>query len=417
MTAEQVKRDVILAAQPTKEFVTVEEVAALAVYPLLPTRRSRSPARCCRSTAAGRRRERPRRGLAGMPTHRARRSATRRLKTINLALQGGGAHGAFTWGVLDRLIEDGRLDFEAISGTSAGAMNAVVLADGFDARRRRWRPRAARGLLAGRQRARACGGAGRQRSSGRSSRFWNAAELSEPARLFQRLRRASPRPTASTRSTSIRCATLLEELVDFDRVRANDGLKLFISATNVRNGKIKVFSGNEITADAVMASACLPYLFQAVEIDGEAYWDGGYMGNPALFPFFTETRVARTSSSSRSTRSAARRCRRPAQEIMERVSEITFNASLLARIPRHRLRQPADRREPARPEALQAEPAAPHRRDRGARRPHRLLEARHELALLQELRDAGREAAEDWLKRHYDDIGVKATLDLRKEFM
>jgi NTE family protein len=204
-------------------------------------------------------------------------------KAINLALQGGGAHGAFTWGVLDRLIEDGRLDFEAISGTSAGAMNAVVLADGF----------ARDGAAGARDRLEAFWkGVSREGMGGPAEKilapilaFWHVPNLP----MFDFSRYASPYSLNPLNVNPLR--DLLDELVDFKRVRANGGPKLFISATNVRNGKIKVFSGKEVTAEAVMASACLPHLFKAVEIDGEAYWDGGYSGNPALFPFFTETKA------------------------------------------------------------------------------------------------------------------------------
>jgi NTE family protein len=209
---------------------------------------------------------------------------------------------------------------------------------------------------------------------------------------------------------------LLERLVDFDRVRANTALKLFISATNVRNGKIKVFTGEEITADAVMASACLPYLFQAVEIGDEAYWDGGYMGNPALFPFFTETQcedillvqVNPVHSPDVPTTS---------KEIMERVSEITFNSSLLREFraidfvnrllddnridPTHYRRNRVHQIDAT--EALSRYTAS-----------SKLDTSWH---FFRELHDAGRKAAREWLDAHFDDIGVRSSLDLRAEFM
>ncbi|MDX1605961.1 MAG: patatin-like phospholipase family protein, partial [Candidatus Competibacterales bacterium] len=203
---------------------------------------------------------------------------------VNLALQGGGAHGAYTWGVLDRLLDDGRVRIEGLSGTSAGAMNAVVLADGM----RRGGPEGAREAL---------------------HDFWrgvsDAASVMSPVQrtpldvflgnwnlyhspgylwldLLSRL--ASPSDINPLNLNPLR--DLVERLVDFDSARHCERIKLFVSATNVRTGRIRVFERERIDADVVMASACLPLLFQAVEIDGEHYWDGGYSGNPALFPFF-----------------------------------------------------------------------------------------------------------------------------------
>jgi NTE family protein len=331
-------------------------------------------------------------------------------KVINLALQGGGAHGAFTWGVLDHLLEDGRIDFEAISGTSAGAMNAVVLADGFSRR----------GAQGARERLEAFWkGVSREELGGPAEKilgpilaFWHVPSLPNfPMLDFSRY--ASPYSLNPLNVNPLR--DLLDELVDFKRVRANGGPKLFISATNVRDGKIKLFSGKEVTADAVMASACLPHLFRAVEIDGEAYWDGGYSGNPALFPFFTETE---TEDILLVQINPVRREDVPnnAQEIIERLSEITFNAPLLREfraidfvnrmLDEGRLdptRYKKNRLHRIDATKLLAEHTASSRMDTS-------------WSFFQTLRDAGRAAAADWLKRHFDDIGERATLDLRKEF-
>src|SRR5438477_7394449 len=200
-------------------------------------------------------------------------------RTVNLALQGGGAHGAFTWGVLDRLLEDPRIIIEGVSATSAGAMNAAVLAHGL--------------TLGGREGA-------RQALADFWKRVARAASFSllrppmfgrtglepeySPAHMaFDMLSRVfSPYQWNPLNVDPLR--GVIEEVVDFDTLRERSAVKLFLSATNVRTGKIKVFTDKEITADCVLASACLPFLYQAVEIDGEHYWDGGYMGNPALFP-------------------------------------------------------------------------------------------------------------------------------------
>ena len=339
-------------------------------------------------------------------------------RTINLALQGGGAHGAFTWGVLDELLHEGRLDFEAISGTSAGAMNAVVLADGLmrdgaeGARRRLgafWRRVSREGV-----------GAGATNEIFQNILgFWNLPALPSfpsfppfgyPERLAQMV---SPYRINPLNINPLR--DLLERLVDFDLVRANTALKLFISATNVRDGKIRVFTGDDITADAVMASACLPYLFHAVEIEGEAYWDGGYMGNPALFPFFTETQCEDILLVQvNPVRSEA--VPKTAKEIMERVSEITFNSSLLREFRAidfvNRLLE-ENRLDPKR-----------YRRNRVHRIDATEALARYTASsklntswhFFQELHAAGRKAARDWLDAHFEDIGVRSTLDLRAEF-
>jgi NTE family protein len=189
---------------------------------------------------------------------RARINPTpRNFKTINLALQGGGAHGAFTWGVLDALLEDERLDFEAISGTSAGAMNAVVLADGL----MRNGSEGARDRLGAFWRRVSQEGSGTTGAAAQIVQsmlgFWHMQGFS-PFGIFEQFANFLPSPYRTNPLNINPLRDLINRLVDFDNVRANDGFKLFISATNVRTGKIKVFSGAEVTSDAVMASACLP---------------------------------------------------------------------------------------------------------------------------------------------------------------
>lgn len=244
---------------------------------------------------------------------------------INLALQGGGSHGAFTWGVLDALLERGTLDIEGISGTSAGAMNAVVLADGLEEN-------------------------GADGAREHLHRFWQSVSKASSFSPIQRTllnmmfgnwsmdtspgfmvgdvmsRFYSPYDYNPLNLNPLR--DILEDLVDFERVRRCKGVKLFLGATNVHNGKVRVFETNEITADSVLASACLPSMFQAVEIDGIPYWDGGYMGNPVLFPFFRGTStddilLVQINPINRNETP------KTAREIQNRVDEITFNASLL----------------------------------------------------------------------------------------
>ena len=247
-------------------------------------------------------------------------------KRINLALQGGGAHGSFTWGVLEHLLSDERLVFEGISGTSAGAVNAVMLADGL-----------ARG--------------GRAEAQKRLADFWRAVSNNGSLPPMQRVvveRMLSFIPLEGTpmqawldmlskyfspydfNPLNINpLKDLFERFVDFEAVRAFSDLQLFISATNVQTGRVRIFPREKITAEALMASACLPLLFRAVEIDGVPYWDGGYLANPVIFPFFGTTKtedvlVVQINPLVRQATPTA------ASEIMNRINEITFNSSLLA---------------------------------------------------------------------------------------
>lgn len=347
-----------------------------------------------------------------LPTRDRRPERGNGRKRVNLALQGGGAHGAFTWGVLDALLEDGRLAFDGISGTSAGAMNAVVLADGF-----------VRGGVEG---ARARLSEFWRRVSGSSGAgasahdlieawmgFWRVPALG-PFQIFEALQNfTSPYGFNPLNINPLR--ELVVDMVDFEKVRACKELKLFISATSVKTGKIRLFADGEITVDSVMASACLPYLFQTVVIDGEGYWDGGFMGNPALFPFFTET-TAEDILLVQINPIERPEIPNTTKEIMERVSEITFNASLLREF---RAIDFVNR-------MLDEKRLDPKRYRRN--RVHR-IEASKALAqygaatkfdtsigFFEELFEAGRKAARAWLKAHYDDVGVRETVDLRAAF-
>jgi len=205
-----------------------------------------------------------------------------RAKRINLALQGGGAHGAFTWGVLDQLLDDGRIEIEGISGASAGAVNAVMLADGLT----RGGPDEARQRLADFWRAVSVDG------------HLGSLQRSVVERLFPFVPGDGLWFTAMSRMLSPYdlnplninpLKELIERFVNFEAIRRDRGLELFISATNVQTGELRVFTRAEITAEVVMASAALPLLFRAVEIDGMPYWDGGYSGNPVVTPFLRAT--------------------------------------------------------------------------------------------------------------------------------
>jgi len=333
-------------------------------------------------------------------------------RPINLALQGGGAHGAFTWGVLDRLLEDGRVAIEGLSGTSAGAMNAVCVADG---------------LVEG----------GHEGARARLRAFWRRVSdmaQSSPLRrspldvfmgnwsldtspmylLFDLLSRcASPYELNPLNLNPLR--NLVAETIDFERVRRCERLKLFLSATNVETGRARVFEREEVTADVVMASACLPLLFQAVEIDGTPYWDGGYMGNPALFPFFRQCQsddivVVQINPIERSGTP------RSAREILNRLNEITFNASLLREyraidfvgrlIEQGRL-EGTDYHQMR----LHIIAADEHLKPLGAS-----SKMNAEWAFLEQLHAAGHEAAGRWLDSSYAALGRRSSVDLRALF-
>ncbi len=243
---------------------------------------------------------------------------------VDFALQGGGAHGAFTWGVLDRLLEESWLQIEGISGTSAGAMNAAVLADGYaagghqgarDALDRYWRAVSEAARFSPFQRSPLDRMMGRW-TLDNSPLFWGMDILS---RLY------SPYDLNPTNINPLR--KLLADHIDFERLKASP-IKLFITATNVRTGRGRVFRNAEITPEVLLASACLPTLFQAIEIDGEAYWDGGYSGNPTMTPLVREL------TSDDTILIPINPVERPgtprsAAEILNRLNEVSFNAVLL----------------------------------------------------------------------------------------
>lgn len=329
-------------------------------------------------------------------------------KSINLALQGGGSHGAFTWGVLDRFFEDPRLTVAAISGTSAGAMNAVVATQGLHESG----PEGARAAL---------------------ETFWRAVSASAMASPIRRSpldvltgtwnldmspaylaldilsRVASPYELNPFEINPLR--ELLERQVDFEKVRACSEVGLFVAATRVTTGRVKVFAREKVTADVVMASACLPFLYQAVEIDGEPFWDGGYMGNPPLFPFFRSSPsddivivqinpVVREGTP------------KTAREILNRLNEITFNSSLQHELRAiHFVRRLIDAGDldPARYRRMNVHIVAARKKIRPLGASSKL---NAEWPFLRYLFDTGREAAELWLAEHFDSLGTRSTVAL-----
>lgn len=333
-------------------------------------------------------------------------------KAIDLALQGGGSHGALTWGVLDRLLEDDRIRLSAISGTSAGAMNAVVLADGLETGGRA----GARTALATFWRA--VSDAARFSPMQRSiwNRLTNDFSLANaPGYLwFEQLTRLfSPYQLNPFDINPLR--DLLTEAVDFERVNACGGVKVFVTATNVRTGRARIFGQPELSVESVMASACLPFMFKAVEIDGEAYWDGGYIGNPALYPL-VDDRDSRDLVVVQINPLSRDELPRTGRAILNRLNEITFNSSLLKELRAIELLH----------ELLEVENLESERYRRmfvhliHAHEDLQHLDASSkvnaEWTYLTYLRDRGRTWADRFLADHFDDIGVRGTLDIGQLF-
>ncbi len=331
--------------------------------------------------------------------------ASARARKIDLALQGGGSHGAFTWGALDRLLEDETLDFAAVSGTSAGALNAAVMACGL--------------ARDGRPGARAALAAYWHDVSRSSSPFAPAAGLFDVNRMpgfewmSSFLRSLSPYEFNPLNINPLR--SLLERHVDLPALHASP-LRVYVTATSVHTGQARVFSGRELSLDALLASACLPHLFQAVEIDGEPFWDGGYTGNPALYPLIydTETLDLLLVKINPLTRAATPR---RSHDIVDRLSEVTFNASLIGEMRAiafvSRLVREG-RVDPGRYKDLRLHMIADENSLAAFSASSKLDTSR---AFLDRLFALGRAAAERWLAAHGADVGVRASLDIEATFL
>jgi len=333
-------------------------------------------------------------------------------KLVNLALQGGGAHGAFTWGVLDRILEDGRLQIAGVSGTSAGAMNAVALADGYT----RDGPEGARTALDHFWRAMSEGAKNsplKRMPYDMLTGNWGLENNPFYHALDALSRVASPYQLNPMNINPLR--DLVEESIDFNMVRNCTAFKLFISATNVESGKVKVFRRAELTADMVMASACLPHLYQAVEIDGVPYWDGGYMGNPSLFPFYGQTGtddiiVIQVNPIER------KGAPKTPQDIQNRMNEISFNSSLLKELRGidfvdRLIREGKLSTDDYRQVRVHVVENQAELKPLGAS-----SKMNTEWAFLTKLRDLGRETVTTWLEDNFAAVGERSTVDLRVMF-
>lgn len=334
-------------------------------------------------------------------------------RPICLALQGGGAHGAFQWGVLDRLLEDDRLDIRAVSGVSAGAMNGATLVSGLAA----GDPRAALDRL-----WREVNQSGGRNVFGDSA-LWNAAQPPDwlkdnPFWRAGETLAMSMSPYEFNPLNHNPLKRVLNAAVDFASVQASD-IRLFVAATAVRQARARIFETGEITADVLMASACLPHLFQAVEIEGEPYWDGGYLTNPPLWPLTgTDTPddvllvTLNPMTRDETPRSAA--------DIMDRLNEIVFNAPLVAEL---------------RAIAIAGDMIGQGQIDVAGRGPYRhvrlhAIEADRwlsdlslrskfdtEWSFLNDLKARGRTAADEWLDSCLPTVGRASSVDLQARFV
>ncbi len=330
----------------------------------------------------------------------------RDLVLIDLALQGGGSHGAFTWGVLDRLVEEPWLRIEAISGTSAGAMNAAVLADG-------WTEGGATGAKAAlesywRRVSGAAAFSPLQRSP-LDKLFGRWSLEGSPAYLaFDLMTRVfSPYHLNPLDFNPLR--TILTESIDFQRL-ARSSIKLFITATSVRTGRGRIFRNSEITAEVLLASACLPTMFQAIEIDGEYYWDGGYAGNPTITPLVRESDAHDTILVQINPRERTD-IPRSANDVLNRLNEISFNSPLMKELRMIALlRQVAD---PGRGEGARWAGMRTHRiwtDQLAAFGASSKLNAEWEFVAM--LKEVGRRSADEFLTAHAQDLGRRSTTDI-----
>ncbi|BCH20875.1 alpha/beta hydrolase [Mesorhizobium sp. L-8-10] len=340
--------------------------------------------------------------------------APRSPRTINLALQGGGAHGAFTWGVIDRLLEEENLTLEGVVATSAGAMNAAVLAYGLAEGGRRGAQKA----LANFWRRVSHAAAFSPLQPSLLDRMTGSRSLEySPAFLMLDLvtRLMSPYQFNPLNFNPLK--SVLEQSIDLEAVRMSRcPLKLHICATNVRTGKVKVFSNDELSVDAIMASACLPFLFQAVEIDGEAYWDGGYMGNPAIFPLIyscetPDVLIVHINPIERAE------LPRSAMDILNRINEISFNSSLLREMRAIAFVTQLIDSEAGKTLDLKRVFVHGISDDETMKKLGVSSKLNADWGLLTDLRDRGRERAEEWLEANYDQIGQRSTVDIRDRYL
>ncbi|WP_199275891.1 patatin-like phospholipase family protein [Azospirillum humicireducens] len=314
--------------------------------------------------------------------------------TLVLALQGGGAHGAFTWGVLDRLLEED-IRLVGVSGASAGAMNAAMLVQGWARGGPNGAREGARAELANFwERVSAAGRLGPIRPSvtDRLLGRWNVDNAPGSHLVEWAKRWITPYQTQSADFHPLR--GLLTEMVEPELIRRS-GLRLFVSATNVRSGALRLFDETEVGVDHLLASACLPHLFRAVRIDGQDYWDGGYLANPPLSPLVEACPGADLLVVAINPFTCATTPEDPAG-IAARLNQITFNAALLQELRCLSARTDAPR--------LHLIGADEHLQDLGL-----YSKLMTDWSFLNWLRDAGREAAGRWVDQNLRSVGTESS--------
>jgi NTE family protein len=334
-------------------------------------------------------------------------------KLVGVALQGGGAHGAFTWGVLDRLLEEEAFVAEAMCGTSAGAVNAVTCAYGLHI----GGPEKAKELLEELWKKIALSGSflfkpGSYDKTYGGGDIYNSAGYMWFNAVTQVLSPYNFNPFNYNPLKDI-----LNKLIDFEELKNYNKKKLFICATNVKTNRAKIFSNKEITVDAVMASACLPFLFQAVEIEGEYYWDGGYMGNPPIFPLITNTNlhdivlVKINSININSVPTTAR-------DIADRVNEISFNSSLINEMKLIHYRNELIRNGILKTDNKNNREIFVHTISGYDALSQLNYSSKMNTSweFLLGLKNKGREIASKWLASDFKEVGLKSTFDVEEHF-
>jgi NTE family protein len=338
-------------------------------------------------------------------------------KLVNLALQGGGAHGAFTWGVLDRFLEDERIEIDSITGTSAGAMNAVVCASGL---MKNGVEGARENLDTFWRKISKSGNGFKLVYHSPFQKFFNLwnSDMNISYRLFEHLTRVfSPYMLNPYGYNPLK--DILEETVDFELVRKCDRVNIFIGTTHVRTGKPRVFHNQKLSSDVVLASACLPFLFPAVKVEGEYYWDGGYTGNPPIFPLISRSKshdviVVHINPMIRDELPVT------PNQIVTRVNEISFNSALMREFRAIdfviRLLEEGWLKEEFRPR-LRHLLVHSISADQSMKNLGKSSKYSSDWAFLSYLKDLGRSEASQFLDKNFDKLGIEATVNLRDTYI
>lgn len=339
--------------------------------------------------------------------------AKKNIKGLNLALQGGGAHGAFTWGVLDRLLEEEDLKIDAISGTSAGAMNATVLTHGLarggidtakETLQKFWWEISLLGKVISPI---------HQTASERMDDPWNL-DWSLSYNYYELISRVlSPYQLNPLNLNPLKW--VLDKIIDFDCIHES-GVQLHIAATSIRSGHPRIFKHGEITLDSLLASACIPFIFQAVKIDDDYYWDGGYMGNPVLWPLIyncDQDDILLVQINPLYRKSIPQ----TANDIINRLNEITFNSSLIGEMRAINFVSRLIEKGKLDPKEYKDIKIHMITDNDGMKELNASSKLNTEWKFFKHLKELGRQATEDWLKENKKHIGQKSSVDIFETFL